>query len=40
MPTPVSRKVSSKADRAHYEALLNGCILEAADLDAVLGPPC
>lgn len=25
-----------KADRAHYEALLNGCVLEAADLDAVL----
>ncbi|HEY1092802.1 MAG TPA: transcription antitermination factor NusB [Burkholderiaceae bacterium] len=25
-----------KADRAHYDALLHGCILEAADLDAVL----
>jgi len=25
-----------KADKAHYDALLNGCILEAADLDAVL----
>ncbi|MGS0754912.1 transcription antitermination factor NusB [Roseateles sp. GG27B] len=25
-----------KADRAHFDLLLNGCILEAADLDAVL----
>ncbi|WP_411969297.1 transcription antitermination factor NusB [Paucibacter sp. B2R-40] len=25
-----------KVDRAHFDALLNGCILEAADLDAVL----
>jgi len=25
-----------KCDRAHFEALLNGCIVEAADLDAVL----
>ncbi|MDC8784471.1 transcription antitermination factor NusB [Roseateles koreensis] len=25
-----------KADQAHFDALLNGCILEAADLDAVL----
>jgi len=25
-----------KADKAHYDALLNGCVLEAADLDAVL----
>jgi len=25
-----------KADRSHFDALLNGCILEAADLDAVL----
>nr|WP_295083188.1 transcription antitermination factor NusB [uncultured Roseateles sp.] len=25
-----------KADRAHFDALLNGCILEAVDLDAVL----
>jgi len=25
-----------KADRAHYDALLHGCIAEAADLDAVL----
>jgi N utilization substance protein B len=26
-----------KADRAHFDALLHGCIQEAADLDAVLG---
>ncbi|WP_395699897.1 transcription antitermination factor NusB [Aquabacterium sp.] len=26
-----------KADRVHYDALLHGCIAEAADLDAVLG---
>ena len=26
----------AKADRGHYEALLNGCIDEASDLDAVL----
>ncbi len=26
-----------KADRVHYDALLHGCITEAADLDAVLG---
>jgi len=26
----------SKVDQAHFDALLNGCILEAADLDAVL----
>lgn len=25
-----------KVDRPHFDALLNGCILEAADLDAVL----
>ena len=25
-----------KIDKAHYDALLNGCITEAADLDAVL----
>ena len=25
-----------KADRAHFDALLNGCILEASDLDGVL----
>ena len=25
-----------KADRAHFDALLHGCIAEAADLDAVL----
>ena len=25
-----------KADRAHFDALLTGCIVEAADLDAVL----
>jgi len=25
-----------KADRAHFDALLHGCITEAADLDAVL----
>ena len=25
-----------KADRGHFDALLHGCILEAADLDAVL----
>ncbi|MCV2368812.1 transcription antitermination factor NusB [Roseateles oligotrophus] len=25
-----------KVDRAHFDALLNGCILEAGDLDAVL----
>jgi N utilization substance protein B len=25
-----------KIDKAHYDALLNGCIVEAADLDAVL----
>ena len=25
-----------KADRAHFDALLHGCIVEAADLDAVL----
>jgi len=25
-----------KCDRAHFDALLNGCILEAPDLDAVL----
>ncbi|MET0520067.1 MAG: transcription antitermination factor NusB [Burkholderiaceae bacterium] len=25
-----------KADKAHYDALLNGCVTEAADLDAVL----
>ncbi|MDM4765101.1 transcription antitermination factor NusB [Pelomonas sp. SE-A7] len=25
-----------KADRAHYDAILHGCIHEAADLDAVL----
>ena len=25
-----------KVDRAHFDALLNGCILEASDLDAVL----
>jgi len=25
-----------KIDRGHYEALLNGCVTEAADLDAVL----
>ncbi len=25
-----------KADKAHYDALLNGCVSEAADLDAVL----
>jgi N utilization substance protein B len=25
-----------KADRAHYDALLHGCITEASDLDAVL----
>ena len=25
-----------KADKAHYEALLHGCVQEAADLDAVL----
>ena len=25
-----------KADRAHFDALLNGCIAEAVDLDAVL----
>ena len=25
-----------KADRSHFDALLNGCILEAVDLDAVL----
>jgi N utilization substance protein B len=25
-----------KSDRAHFEALLHGCIAEAADLDAVL----
>ncbi|MEK8046505.1 transcription antitermination factor NusB [Ideonella margarita] len=26
-----------KVDRAHYDALLHGCITEAADLDVVLG---
>ena len=26
----------NKADQAHYEALLHGCVIEAADLDAVL----
>ena len=26
----------AKADAAHFDALLHGCILEAADLDAVL----
>ncbi|HEY4083187.1 MAG TPA: transcription antitermination factor NusB [Burkholderiaceae bacterium] len=25
-----------KADKGHYEALINGCVSEAADLDAVL----
>jgi len=27
-----------KADSAHYDALLHGCIAQAADLDAVIGP--
>ena len=33
-----SRTAFAKADRAHYDALLHGCIAEAADLDAILTP--
>ncbi len=36
MPTCASRKASARCDTVHFDALLHGCIGEAAVLDAVL----
>jgi hypothetical protein len=35
-PTCASRTASTSSDREHFDALLHGCIREAAELDALL----